>query len=506
MAPPKPVVLIVLDGFGESDNTIGNAVKAANMPYINSYRKNYPFTTLAASEESVGLEKSAMGSSEVGHLILGAGRVIYQMPERIRHAIEEGSFQKNTAFLEVFTHVKKKNSSLHLMGLMSDSGVHSNIKHLFTLMQMAKNADISNVWIHFFGDGRDSPPTSGKYFLTMLEKEMKSLRIGKIATISGRYYAMDRDNRWERTQKAYEAIVHAKGEAAFNATDVFEKAYQKVISDEFILPTVVDSYHGIQDGDGVIFFNFRADRARQLTKALTEHDFREFPATKKDLMFCSMSQYYETQKSLIAFSPLQHRNILPEILSKNKLTQLRAAETEKYAHVTYFFNGGSENVFPGEDRLLVPSAKIATYDLQPEMSAKTIADSVAARIQVGHYDFVLVNFANPDMVGHTGNYEATLEALECVDQCVHTIVKATLDQGGVVLLTADHGNCEHMTDAGQPHTSHTTNLVPCFLISGEDSPWRKVKLRSGSLANMAPTVLKIMEIPLPREMSTPLFP
>jgi 2,3-bisphosphoglycerate-independent phosphoglycerate mutase len=496
----KPVALIVLDGFGKGEDTPSNPVVRAHMPHIKGYLKDYPNTLLAASEQAVGLQKGQMGSSEVGHLTMGAGRIVLQTPARIHKAIKTGEFHKNPALLNILEKVNGNKSTLHLLGLMSESGVHAFMHHAFEVLAVAKKIGIKDVCLHWIGDGRDSPPASGKHFLTLCEKRLKLLRIGRIATMVGRYYAMDRDTRWERTQKAYDAIVRAKGALVSDARKALEASYEKGITDEFLEPTIMQGYEGIQEDDALIFFNFRADRARQLTKALVEKKFDAFPRERDVPHFVAMTQYYPELKAPVLFSPETYSNILPEVLSKNRCTQLHAAETEKYAHVTFFFNGGQEKTFAGEDRILVPSPKVATYDLKPEMSAFELTQAVERRLHTGHYDFTLVNFANPDMVGHTGKMGPTVKALEAVDTCVGKLVDAILEQDGAVLLTADHGNCEMISDTGVPHTSHTLNKVPCILIVPKKNALRNIKLRDGSLANIAPTILELMGLPKPKEM------
>ncbi|MDH7498812.1 MAG: 2,3-bisphosphoglycerate-independent phosphoglycerate mutase [candidate division NC10 bacterium] len=496
---------MVLDGWGVNPRQEGNAIALARTPNMDVLWSRYPHTLLQASGEAVGLPHGQMGNSEVGHLNLGAGRIVYQDFTRISKAIREGRFFANPVLLEGLHKSREARGALHLLGLVSDGGVHSHIDHLLALLQLAKQEGLDRVFIHAFLDGRDTPPRSGIEYLRRLEGEMARIRIGKIATLMGRYYAMDRDNRWERVEKAYLAMVVGKGRMGREACSALEGAYEEGETDEFVLPTVITEDRGlplacIQDGDGVIFFNFRADRAREITRALAFSDFTGFvrPQVPKLASYVCMTEYDETFRLPVAFPPQHLPHILAEELSSRSLTQLRIAETEKYAHVTFFFNGGIEQTFPFEKRCLIPSPKVATYDLQPEMSAYRVTEEVKRRIETGAYRFILLNYANPDMVGHTGILPAAISAIEAVDSCVGQVVAAIRRAGGIVLITADHGNAEQMVDyeTGQPHTAHTTNPVP-FLLIQDDSPFR---LREGILADVAPTLMQIWGLEPPAEM------
>ena len=499
----KPVMLMILDGFGINEKADGNAVKLANTPNIDKLMKKYQTTKIYTSGLKVGLPDGQMGNSEVGHTNIGAGRIVYQELTKITKSIEDGDFFAIPEFIEAIENCKKYNSKLHILGLVSDGGVHSHIRHLYGLLELAKRKDFENVYVHCFMDGRDTPPASGESYITKLEEKMKEKGIGKIATISGRFYAMDRDKRWQRVQKAYDAMVNGKGIKAVSAVQAVEASYQKETFDEFIEPTVICNGEApvakIEPHDSVIFFNFRPDRAREITRTLVDPEFNEF-ATRKDLNLCfvCMTPYDETLPNVeIAFKKEHLKNTFGEYISDNGLTQLRIAETEKYAHVTFFFNGGQEKQYPGEDRILVPSPKVATYDLQPEMSAIEVTDKVVEAIESKKYDTIILNYANPDMVGHTGVLEAAIKAIETIDECVGRVVKAVEDVNGVLLITADHGNSEQMIDyaTGEPHTAHTTNPVPLILV-GKDA-----KLKEGRLADLAPTMLDILGIEKPEEMT-----
>lgn len=502
----KPITaLIILDGLGYTTHQKGNAVYEANTENVDRLWKNYPHTFLKASESAVGLPEGQMGNSEVGHLNLGAGRIVYQELTRITKNIKEGTFFENPAFWKAIENVKKNNSALHLLGLLSDGGVHSHIHHLYALLELAKKQGIHRVYIHCFLDGRDTPPKSAGDFLKQLEKKIKEIGVGQIATISGRYYAMDRDKRWERTKLSYEAMVSGKGEYASSSKEAIEKAYHDNTTDEFVLPTVLQNQQGpiarIEEKDSVIFFNFRPDRARQITRALVDEEFDGFTREKGyfPLTFITMTQYDKTIKDVkVAFTPQSIANPLGEYISKQGMQQLRIAETEKYAHVTYFFNGGVEKEFPGEDRVLVPSPKVATYDLQPEMSAHKVTDKVLEAIESEKYDFMVLNYANADMVGHTGIFEAAVKAVETVDYCSGKVIEAILKNGGRAIITADHGNAEQMLDyhTQKPHTAHTVNFVPCIIVGAGD-----VHLKEGKLADIAPTLLELMNLEKPAEMT-----
>jgi len=501
----RPVLLLVLDGWGINARREGNAIALARTPNMDELWEKYPHTLLQASGEAVGLPHGQMGNSEVGHLNLGAGRVVYQDFTRISKAIREGRLFENPVLLEGIRKVKETRGALHLWGLVSDGGVHSHMDHLLALVKLAKQQDLKRVFIHAFLDGRDTPPKSGIDYLRQLEGQLLQIGVGKIGTIMGRYYAMDRDNRWERVEKAYLTIVSGKGRVGGDACSALEFAYEQGETDEFVLPTVISEGKGIpvgpiEGGDGIIFFNFRADRAREITRAVTFADFQGFvrPQVPRLACFVCMTEYDETFNLPIAFPPQRLSRILAEEISSRNLKQLRIAETEKYAHVTFFFNGGVERVFPCEERCLIPSPKIATYDLQPEMSAYPVTDEVEKRIQTGGYCFILLNYANADMAGHTGILTAAISAVEAVDSCVGRVVSAIRRAGGIVFITADHGNAEQMVDyeTGQPHTAHTTNPVP-FLLIQENSPLR---VQEGILADFAPTLLETWELEKPPEM------
>jgi len=503
----KPVVLIVLDGWGVNSKKKGNAIAAAKAPIYSSLLADYPHTELQASGEAVGLPDGQMGNSEVGHLNLGAGRVVYQDSTRISKAIREGEFFKNPVLLSAMESAKKPGAAVHLMGLLSDGGVHSRLDHIFAMFDMVKASGITNVFFHAFLDGRDTPPSSAIEYVKKLEKYLAKIGIGRIATVSGRYYAMDRDKRWERVEKAYEALVLGEGIRKYSAVDAVQQSYENGKTDEFMLPTVLLDPKSnrplatIKNDDTVIFCNFRSDRAREITRALTDQDFQGFKRSVAPSLssFVCLTAYDETFALPVAFAPVRLTRILGEVLSSRGIRQLRIAETEKYAHVTFFFNGGEEAPFPLEDRLLVPSPRdVATYDKKPEMSAPEITEKLVKHILSRQYGFILVNYANPDMVGHTGILEAAVKAVEALDACLGKVLRAAQETGSRVLITADHGNLEIMSDpsTGQPHTAHTTDPVP-FIVVGE-----KVKLRKGGLlADVAPTVLKLMGIEQPEEMT-----
>ena len=497
----KPLALIILDGFGYNGSDYGNAIAAAHKPNIEKLFAAWPHTLIGASGMDVGLPDGQMGNSEVGHTNIGAGRVVYQELTRITKSIQDGDFFENEALCGAMENCKKNQSALHLMGLCSDGGVHSHNTHLYGLLRMAKQNGIGKVYVHCFMDGRDVPPTSGRDYIDELETEMNKIGEGRIATVMGRYYAMDRDNRWERVVRAYDAIVNCEGNENASAIDAMEKSYGSEVTDEFVEPTVCLKDAGVHDGDSVIFYNFRPDRARELTRAFVDPDFTGFERKggRKDVYFVCMTQYDAEMPNVhVAFRPESLRNTFGEYISAQGLTQLRIAETEKYAHVTFFFNGGVETPYPGEDRALIPSPKVATYDLQPEMSAYLVTDEVVERIESGKYDVIILNYANCDMVGHTGVFDAAKKAVEAVDTCLGRTVDAVLNAGGTVLLTADHGNADQMYEQdGSPFTAHTTNPVP-FLVAGQG----KCELREGGrLADIAPTMLKILGLPQPPEMT-----
>ena len=493
-----PTTLIIMDGFGLRDDPTGNAVANAHTPNLDKIFSSNPGCRLSASGLDVGLPEGQMGNSEVGHTNIGAGRVVFQDLPRISRAIEDGSFFKNEAYLEAMGDCREHGSALHLMGLLSDGGVHSHITHLYALLRMAKEQGITKVYIHCFLDGRDVPPTSGKGFVEDLQAKCAEIGVGQIATVMGRYYAMDRDKRWDRVQRAYDAMTAGKGTFHPDPVDAVQRSYDAGVTDEFVEPVVCLKGAGVDDGDAVIFFNFRPDRAREITRCFVDPDFEcvDRPNGMAGVTFVCTTQYDATMPDvLLAFPHHKLANIFGEYISQLGLTQLRIAETEKYAHVTFFFNGGEERVFPGEDRCLIPSPKVATYDLKPEMSAFEVAAEAVKRIESGAYDVIILNFANCDMVGHTGVNEAAVKAVETVDACVGQVVAATSNMGGVSLITADHGNAEQMTEPdGSPFTAHTTNLVP-FYIVGADAA-----LRDGRLADIAPTMLDIMGLEKPKEM------
>ena len=505
----KPITaLIILDGFGCREDAQGNAIKADGAKHVMALWEKYPHTRIAASGMDVGLPTGQMGNSEVGHLNIGAGRIVYQEFTRISKSIADGDFFENPAFLSVVEHCKEKGTDLHLMGLCSDGGVHSHLEHLYALVKLARDKGLSRVYIHCFMDGRDVPPKSGKGYIQELEGQLAKLGCGKIATVMGRYYAMDRDNRYERVQQAYGAMVYGEGVQVDSAVEAMTRSYAQEETDEFVKPSVV-----YQDGkplatvkpeDGVIFFNFRPDRAREITRAFLFQDFDGFERKNGcfPLSYVSMTQYDKTFGDLlqVAYPPETLANTLGEYLSKCGKTQLRIAETEKYAHVTFFFNGGVEAPNSGEDRCLIPSPKVATYDLKPEMSAYEVAEEAVRRVNSGKYDAMILNFANPDMVGHTGVMEAATAAVHAVDACVDQVVQAILSTGGRCIITADHGNAERMFDEeGGPFTAHTTNPVPCILV---DAQRMNVKLRQGGrLCDLAPTLLELMGLPVPGEMT-----
>jgi len=505
------VCLVVLDGWGIGPDYPGNAIRAARTPVMDRLQAHYPMTTLRCWGRDVGLPDDQMGNSEVGHLNLGAGRIVYQLITRIDLAIEDGSFFHNQALLQAAERAREPGRTLHLMGLIGDGGVHSHQRHLLALLELAARAQVPRVAVHAFTDGRDTAPTSGIEHMRELLAAMDRLGTGFVASISGRYYAMDRDKRWERTKLAYDAIVCGRGRTARSPLEAIARSYAEGITDEFIVPTVIVDENEtplatIRDGDAVIFFNFRADRARQLTMALTDPSFTAFArcAWPRDLRFVTMAEYEPHFPVLVAFTPDIVQTPLARVLSEAGLRQFHTAETEKYAHVTYFFNGGREEPFPGEDRLLVPSPKVPTYDLKPEMSAPEVTDAAVAAIRSEQYAFVLINYANPDMVGHTGVFAAAVKAVECVDTCLGRVEEAVRAVGGFLVVTADHGNADEMLIPGtnEVWTAHTKNPVPFVLVAPDESRFRHATLRnSGRLADVAPTVLELMGLPQPAEMT-----
>ena len=496
----KPVLLCIMDGFGWVPNeTFGNAVVAAKTPHLDALMAKYPMTTIEASGMAVGLPDGQMGNSEVGHTNIGAGRVVYQELTRITKSIQDGDFFTNEALVGAMENCKKNSSALHLMGLMSDGGVHSHNTHLYGIMELAKRSGVDKVYIHCFMDGRDVPPTSGKDYLAELYKKCDEIGVGEIATVMGRYYAMDRDNRWERVVKAYKAMTEGEGVKFDCACKMLEESYANDVTDEFIVPAVSEKAVPVKDNDSIVFFNFRPDRAREITRAFVDPAFSGFEREQlKGLYYVCMTQYDATMPNVhVAFKPETLENTFGEYISDKGLKQLRIAETEKYAHVTFFFNGGVEKQYPGEDRILVKSPAVATYDLQPEMSAYEVTDKLLAAIDSDKYDAIILNYANCDMVGHTGVFDAAVKAVEAVDTCVGKIVDAVAAKGGVTLITADHGNADKMYEAdGSPFTAHTTNPVP-FIVVGYPCELRE----GGRLCDIAPTMLKIMGLEQPKEMT-----
>lgn len=503
----SPLALIIIDGWGYSPARDGNAIALANTPFYDELCEKYPQTLLEAHGTRVGLPAGVMGNSEVGHLNIGSGRVIRMDVSLVDHEIETGAFFQNQTLKSAFEGVREREKSLHLMGLVSDGQVHSSLTHLYALLKMAKDFSMQRVFIHCFLDGRDTPPSSATHYLATLQKKIDQIGAGEIATVVGRYYAMDRDKRWERTKRAYDLLVPATGEHATDPIAAVTKSYERGVTDEFVEPIVIVRESGepvatIKDGDAVVFFNFRPDRARQLTRALTVPGFSEFDVSDRPKIdFVCFTLYDQTFDLPIAFPPRHHRNVLAEVWAGVCARNYRLAETEKYAHVTYFFNGGVEKEFACERRLLVPSPKIATYDLQPEMSAFKVTDKVLRAVDEGETDVFVVNFANPDMVGHTGKLDKTIEACQYVDSCIGWITKRIREARGTTLITADHGNAEQMIDllTGNPHTAHTTNPVPFHLI---DDEYTGVKLREGgALEDVAPTMLALLGIEKPPEMT-----
>ncbi len=491
-----PTTLIIMDGFGLNPTNEGNAIAVAKTPVLDNLFATCPHTTLSASGLDVGLPEGQMGNSEVGHTNIGGGRVVFQDLPRISRSIEDGSFFENPAYVSAMDACLKNDSSLHLYGLLSDGGVHSHTTHLWALLKMAKIRGLKKVYIHAFLDGRDVSPTSGKDFVAEAVAKCKEIGVGKIATVMGRYYAMDRDKRWDRLERAYDAMVYGSGIQNSDPVDAVAQSYKAGVTDEFVEPVVCDKDGTISDNDSIIFFNYRPDRAREITRAFVDPDFDGFKRQFFPVTYVCTTEYDASMPNVqVAFPRVAVKNGLGEYLSHLGLTQLRIAETEKYAHVTFFFNGGVETVYPGEDRVLVNSPKVATYDLQPEMSAVEVTDKCVERIESGNYDVVILNFANCDMVGHTGVFDAAVKAVETVDTCVGRVVEATKKMGGIAMITADHGNAEEMSKPdGSPMTAHTTNLVP-FIVVGA-----AVELHPGRLADIAPTILDVMGLECPPEM------
>ena len=502
----RPTVLMILDGYGLNEKTEGNAVAQAKTPVMDGLMAEYPFVKGYASGLAVGLPDGQMGNSEVGHLNMGAGRIVYQELTRITKEIEDGDFFKNEALLAAMANVKEKNSDLHLYGLLSDGGVHSHITHLYGLLELAKREGIKNVYVHCFLDGRDTAPTSGKGFIEALEAKMAEIGVGKIASISGRYYAMDRDNRWDRVEKAYNVLTKGEGEQAADAVEAMAASYAKDITDEFFVPTAITENGTpratIKDGDSVIFFNFRPDRAREITRTFCMDEFDGFDrGARKQVTYVCFTEYDVTiPNKMIAFKKVELKNTFGEYLAANGKTQARIAETEKYAHVTFFFNGGVEEPNKGEDRILVNSPRVATYDLQPEMSAPEVCDRLCEAIRSEKYDVIIINFANPDMVGHTGILQAAIKAVETVDACVGKAVEALKEVNGQMFICADHGNAEQLVDyeTGAPFTAHTTNPVPFILVNAD--PVYKLR-EHGCLADIIPTMIELMGMEQPAEMT-----
>ncbi|WP_300685083.1 2,3-bisphosphoglycerate-independent phosphoglycerate mutase [Acutalibacter sp. 1XD8-36] len=495
----KPLVLMILDGFGIAPDE-GNAIVAANTPNLDRILKENPVTKIGASGMDVGLPDGQMGNSEVGHTNIGAGRIVYQELTRITKSAEEGDMEKNSALLKAMQSAKDNGKALHFMGLLSDGGVHSHNTHLYALLGLAKKLGLEKIFVHCFLDGRDVPPSSGKDYVKELMAKLEEIGVGKVATVMGRYYAMDRDNRWERVEKAYAAMVYGEGVNAECPVCAVQNSYDENVTDEFVVPTVCEGAEPIASGDSVIFYNFRPDRAREITRTLVDPDFSGFERKKGffPISYVCMTQYDATMPNVdVAYKPESLTNTFGEYLSKNDLTQLRIAETEKYAHVTFFFNGGVEKQYPGEERILVKSPSVATYDLQPEMSAYEVTDKMVEAVKSGKYDALILNYANCDMVGHTGVFEAAVKAVEAVDACIGRVEAAVKEMGGCILLTADHGNADRMVDDdGTPFTAHTTNPVPFCVIN------HPCELREGGrLADIAPTMLKILGLPQPSEMT-----
>lgn len=501
----KPVALIILDGFALREETRGNAIAQAHKPNFDRYWNKYPHATLDAQGEAVGLPEGQMGNSEVGHMNIGAGRIVYQSLTQVNLAIREGKFFENETFNKAIDYVKEKNSALHIYGLLSDGGVHSHIDHLFALLELAKRRDLERVYVHAFLDGRDVGPMTAERYISALLEKMKELNVGELATIHGRYYAMDRDRRWERIEKSYRALVYGEGPTYEDPFRVIKDSYENGIYDEFVIPSVLTKADGtpvatIRDNDAVIFFNFRPDRAIQLSQVFTNDDFRGFDRGEKrpkNLFYVCLTHFSETVGGYVAFQPTNLDNTLGEVLSQQRFTQLRIAETEKYPHVTFFFSGGREDPFPGEERILIHSPKVATYDLKPEMSAYEVTEALLAEIEKDKHDVIILNYANPDMVGHSGKLEPTIRAIEAVDECLGKVVDKILEKGGICVITADHGNADEVvTLDGKPMTAHTTNRVPVIVTK------EGLKLRDdGILADLAPTVLHLLGAKQPPQMT-----
>jgi len=500
----SPVALIILDGFALRDERMGNAVAQAKKPNFDKYWNKYPHTTLVASGEAVGLPEGQMGNSEVGHLNIGAGRIVYQSLTRVNVAIREGEFEKNETFVNAIKHVKETGKNLHLFGLLSDGGVHSHIEHMYALLRLAKDEGVKNVYIHGILDGRDVGQKTAEKYIKATQEKIEEYGVGEFATISGRYYSMDRDKRWDRVEKSYRAMAYGEGPSYSDPLEVVEDNYRNGIFDEFVLPSVITKEDGkpvatIQDEDAVIFYNFRPDRAIQISNVFTNEDFRSFDRGEnhpKNLYFVCLTHFSETVKGYVAFKPTNLDNTIGEVISQNGMTQLRIAETEKYPHVTFFMSGGREAEFPGEKRILINSPKVATYDLQPEMSAYEVTDALLKEIEADNFDAIILNFANPDMVGHSGMLEPTIKAIETVDECLGKIITLIEEKGGKAIITADHGNSDEVvTLDGKPMTAHTTNPVPVIVtVPG-------VELQEGKLGDLAPTMLELLGLEQPSEMT-----
>ena len=501
----KPAALIILDGFGIRQETYGNAVKQANTPNFDRYFQTYPHNYLRASGQAVGLPEGQMGNSEVGHLNIGAGRIVYQSLTRVNLSIEDGEFFEKEAFIHSMRRAKEKNKALHLFGLLSDGGVHSHINHLFALLKLARDMDLTKVYVHAFLDGRDVGPQTAEKYIKQTEEKMKALGVGEFATISGRYYSMDRDRRWDRVKQAYDAMVYGKGPKYRNPHAVIEDSYHNGIYDEFVIPSVLTTETGdpvgqVSDEDSIIFYNFRPDRAIQISRTFANEDFHDFdrgPNIPKDLDFVMLTNFSESVEGYVAYEPVNLDNTVGEVISKHGLKQLRIAETEKYPHVTFFMSGGGEQEFPGEKRILIHSPKVPTYDLKPEMSAYEVTEALLQELDEGKQDVIILNFANPDMVGHSGKLEPTIQAVEAVDECLGKVVDKIISLGGEAIITADHGNADEViTLDGKPMTAHTTSPVPVIVTKND------ISLRNdGILADLAPTLLDLLDINKPKEMT-----
>ncbi|SFD95785.1 phosphoglycerate mutase [Lentibacillus persicus] len=497
--------LIILDGYGMRNEAFGNAIKQANTPNFDRYWNQFAHNQLNASGEAVGLPEGQMGNSEVGHLNIGAGRIVYQSLTRVNLSIKEGDFYEKDAFLKSIEHAKEHDKALHIFGLLSDGGVHSHINHLFALLKLAKDNDLEKVYVHAFLDGRDVGPQTAKEYIAQTEDKMKEYGVGKFATISGRYYSMDRDKRWERVKKAYDAMVYGEGPSYDDPYNVIDDSYENGIFDEFVIPSVITDENGkpvgkVEDEDSIIFYNFRPDRAIQISRTFANEDFRDFDRGEgrpKNVEFVMLTEFSESIDGYVAYNPVNLDNTVGEVLSQHDMKQLRIAETEKYPHVTFFMSGGRENEFPGEKRVLIDSPKVATYDLKPEMSVYEVTDSLLEELDSKAHNAIILNFANPDMVGHSGKLEPTVKAIEAVDECLGKVVDKIMELGGNAIITADHGNSDEvMTPEGDPMTAHTTNPVP-VIVTKENAELRE----GGILADLSPTLLDLLDIEKPDEMT-----